>query len=138
MGDVSSVTATGNSNSPVMSQRISRILHVVGDVTSKAVFSALVAAGVAVFFVALAARGFPTSWEAGFGTAAAAVTVVMVFVIQHTQSRQQLATQLKLDELIRSSPQADDLLVHIERSHDEELLERERGQIDHHTALRED
>jgi len=116
--------------------RISRALHQVGDVTSKAWFSAAVAFSVACFLVALAIAGFPASWEAGFATGAAAITLVMVFVIQHTQSRQQLATQLKLDELIRSSPQADDLLVHIETAHDEELLERERGQIDHHTSLR--
>ena len=44
---------------------------------------------------------------------------------------------MKLDELIRSSPQADDLLVHIETAHDDELLEREQSQIEHHTALRE-
>ena len=30
----------------------------------------------------------------------------MVFVIQHTQSRQQVATQLKLDELIRATREA--------------------------------
>ncbi len=118
--------------------RISRVLHFVGDITSKAGFSAAAAAFVGGFLVALAAAGFPASWEAGFATGAAAVTLVMVFVIQHTQSRQQLATQLKLDELIRSSPQADDLLVHIETAHETELLERERGQIDHHTALRDD
>jgi len=45
---------------------------------------------------------------------------------------------LKLDELIRSSPEADDLLVHIERAPDEEINEREQDQIAHHEALRDD
>jgi len=59
---------------------------------------------------------FPISWLATFSAGAAAITLVMVFVIQHTQSREQLATQLKLDELIRALPQADDHLVHVEEA----------------------
>jgi low affinity Fe/Cu permease len=61
----------------------------------------------------------------------------MLFVIQHTQSRQQIATQLKLDELILASPRADDLLVKIENSEDSELIEREQNHVVHHEALRE-
>jgi low affinity Fe/Cu permease len=62
----------------------------------------------------------------------------MLFVIQHTQSRQQAVTQLKLDELIRSSPRADNLLIHLERAGDEELIAREEEGIAHHASLRED
>jgi low affinity Fe/Cu permease len=90
------------------------------------------------FIVALAVNGNPPSWDRDFEVGAAAVTLVMLFVIQHTQSHQQIATQLKLDELIRSSPEADDLLVHIERAPDEEINERELDQIAHHEALRDD
>ena len=61
----------------------------------------------------------------------------MLFVIQHTQSRQQMVLQLKLDELIRTSPNADDLLVHLEKAEDAELIEREESQVAHHEALRE-
>jgi len=118
-------------------RRVSRVLHVVGDATARAGVAAAVAVCVVVFLVALAAAGFPAAWEGGFSALAASITLVMVFVIQHTQGRQQIATQLKLDELIRSSPQADDLLVHIETAHDDELIERERDQIDHHTSMRE-
>jgi low affinity Fe/Cu permease len=46
-------------------------------------------------------------------------------------------TQLKLDELIRSSPQADDLLVHLEVAQDTELIKREQDQLAHHEALRD-
>ena len=117
--------------------RISRLLHLVGDLTSKSGVAAGVTVAVVLFLVALALAGFPSGWEAGFSTAAAAITLVMVFVIQHTQSRQQVATQLKLDELVRSSPHADDLLVHIEKADDHELIERERSQIEHHAAVRD-
>ena len=118
-------------------RRVSRALHVVGDATSRAGVAAFVAVAIAAFMVGLAVAGFPAVWESTFSAFAAAVTVVMVFVIQHTQSRQQVVTQLKLDELIRSSPQADDLLVHIEAVHDDELLEREQDQLEHHKLMRE-
>ena len=87
--------------------------------------------------IGLAVEHFPGRWETGFSTVAAAITLIMVFAIQHTQSRQQKVTQLKLDELIRALPRADDLLVHIEAADDQELVERELDQLEHHTAIRE-
>jgi low affinity Fe/Cu permease len=118
-------------------QRISRILHWIGDMTARSGVAAIVAVVVLVFAVVLAIEGFPGRWEEGFSTAAASITLVMLFVIQHTQSRQQVATQLKLDELIRTSPEADPLLVKIEKAKDEELIEREKDHIDQHESLRE-
>lgn len=51
----------------------------------------------------------------------ASVTLIMVFAIQHAQSRQQAATQRKLDELIRASSGADNRLIAAEDAPDEEL-----------------
>ena len=52
----------------------------------------------------------------------ASVTFVMVFVIQHTQSRQTTALQRKLDELIRvTDAAADPSLIAVEEAPDEEL-----------------
>jgi low affinity Fe/Cu permease len=62
----------------------------------------------------------------------------MLFVIQHTQARHQKVLQIKLDELIRASPRADDLLVHLEVAPDDEVLEREKEQVAHHEALRDE
>jgi low affinity Fe/Cu permease len=117
-------------------QWISRILHWIGEMTARSGVAAIVAFIVLVFAVVLAIEGFPGRWEEGFSTAATSITLVMLFVIQHTQSRQQVATQLKLDELIRTSPEADPLLVKIEKSKDEELIEREKDHIDQHESLR--
>jgi len=117
-------------------QWISRILHWIGDLTSRAGVAAIVAMIVLVFAVVLTIEGFPGHWEEGFSTAATSITLVMLFVIQHTQSRQQVATQLKLDELIRTSPEADPLLVKIEKAKDEELIQREEKHIDEHESLR--
>jgi low affinity Fe/Cu permease len=117
---------------------ISRLLHRVGDLSSRAATAGLVAAGVVAFVVVLAIGGFRSEWESSFAFAASAITLVMVFVIQHTQSRQQVATQLKLDELIRSAPKADDLLIHIESADDAELIALHQGAIDEHLAIRDD
>ena len=62
----------------------------------------------------------------------------MVFTIQHTQSREQAATQLKLDELIRALPGADDHLVHVEAGADAELADIEQRHLEHHRAVRSD
>ena len=116
----------------------SRLLHLVDRVTSRAATACLVLVAVLVFLLVAACAGFPESWLLGFQVGAAAVTLVMVFVIQHTQSREQTATQMKLDELIRALPQADDHLIHIEAASDEELIERERRDLERHGALREE
>ena len=109
-----------------------------GELTSRAATTTVVAVCVVAYLIALSITGFPGNWEVAFATVSASITLIMLFVIQHTQSRQQIALQLKLDELIRASPHADDLLVHIERADEGELIEREQEQIAHHEALRED
>jgi low affinity Fe/Cu permease len=115
---------------------LSRLLHLVGDASARASVAVVVAVVVVVFVAVLAAAGFPSSWENGFALASSAITLVMVFTIQHTQTRQQSAIQLKLDELIRTSPEADDLLVHIESAHDDELGEIEKSSLEHHASVR--
>ena len=120
-----------------ISQRVSRVLHWVGDFTSRASTSVAVAFVLITFIIVLAADGFPGHWQQSFSTVVESITLVMLFVIQHTQSRQQTVLQLKLDELIRSSPNADDLLVHLEVAEDTELIEREQSQLAHHESLRE-
>jgi low affinity Fe/Cu permease len=115
----------------------SRLLHLVDRATSRAVTAFGVVIAVSAFLVVSAFWGYPPSWLRVFYTVAASVTLVMVFVIQHTQSREQTATQRKLDELIRALPQADDHLVHIEAASDQELIERERSDMEHHGAVRD-
>lgn len=117
---------------------LSRFIHELDRLTSRAATAALVAFGVIVFLIVLAIAGFPQTWQVTFATVATAATLVMVFVIQHTQSREQLATQLKLDELIRALPQADDHFVRVEAGSDTELVELEQRHLEHHEAVRED
>ena len=118
-------------------ERISRILHWIDELTARSGAALLAALAVTGFGVALAIDRFPPNWESGFAAAAAAVTLVMLFVIQHTQNRHQLALQLKLDELIKASPAADDQLVRIEAAAGDELDERARDQQALHESLRD-
>jgi low affinity Fe/Cu permease len=117
---------------------LSRFIHWIGEVTSRAFTAGVVIVGVIVFLVVLAINGFPSAWENTFVLIAAVITLLMVFVIQHTQNRQQVATQLKLDELIRSAPRADDLLIHVESAHDDELIALDEEGIKQHSAIRVD
>jgi low affinity Fe/Cu permease len=117
--------------------KASRALHRIVDWLSHALVAPLIGTIVAAFLVALAVVGHPQSWQTAFATAASAVTLVMVFVIQHTQGRQQQALQLKLDEIIRALPGADDHLVHVEVAAEDELVEIDDRLDAHHRALRQ-
>jgi low affinity Fe/Cu permease len=67
------------------------------------------------------AAGFPARWETVFETVISALTLAMVFVIQHTQARHQRATQRKLDEILLAIPGTDNSLLTLEHASDDEL-----------------
>ena len=99
----------------------SRALHRLGDWSSRAAAGVVVACVVAAWVVVGAVAGFPGWWETVLYSTAASVTVVMVFAIQHTQHREQMVTQRKLDELLRALPEADNQLIAAEGASDDEL-----------------
>jgi len=115
---------------------LSRSVHRIDRASSRPSSAIVVAALIVVFAVVLAIARFPVTWQTAFSAVCAGVTTIMVFTIQHTQSRQQAATQLKLDELIRALPDADDHLVQVEAGPDSELVELEEAHHEHHVALR--
>jgi low affinity Fe/Cu permease len=80
-----------------------------------------VLAASAVWILLSVIFGFPNGWERIFQSLVAAITVTMVFVIQHTQARHQAATQRKLDEILRALPEADNSLLTLEHASDAEL-----------------
>jgi low affinity Fe/Cu permease len=102
----------------------SRALHRLGEASAHA--GAGLAAALAVLgWVAVGlATDFPDWWEKVLYASSSSVTLVMVFAIQHTQTRQQSATQRKLDELLRAQPAADDSVIAVEEAPDHELQAR--------------
>jgi len=101
--------------------RSSHLLHRLGDWSSKAAAGATAACLLAGWGIVGIIAGFPSWWQVALYSTTSSVTVVMVFAIQHTQHREQLVTQRKLDELVRAQPGADDRLIAAEASTDAEL-----------------
>ena len=64
---------------------------------------------------------FSNRWQLVINTVTTIVTFLMVFIIQNTQSRNDKAMQLKLDELVRAIKGARDSFVDIENINDDEL-----------------
>lgn len=101
--------------------RASRWLSRVDRYASRPLASVLVIGAAGAWIAVSVATGFPARWEIIFQTVVAALTLVMVFVIQHTQARHQRATQRKLDEILLAMPGADNSLLTLEHASDEQL-----------------
>jgi low affinity Fe/Cu permease len=108
----------------------SKVLHRIEHYSSLP--SVAIAAVVAVMCLVgiVAALNFPKLWVNAFEMGVSAVTLVMVFTIQHTQSHEQAATQHKLDELLRALPGADDGLIMLEEASPQVMLNVEAGHRD--------
>lgn len=99
----------------------SRLLHRFGDATSRPGLGLVVAVAITAWVLIGAETEFPKWWQLVLYSASSVVTLSMMFVIQHTQTHQQKATQRKLDEILRALPTADDRLISAEHAPDAEL-----------------
>jgi len=63
---------------------------------------------------------FSDTWQLVINTGTTIVTFLMVFIIQHSQNKDTIALQVKLDELIAAST-ASNKLINVEELTDEEL-----------------
>lgn len=100
---------------------ISRWLASVDRQASRPRAAVLIIAAAGAWIMVSIAAGFRGRWETIFQTLVAALTLAMMFIIQHTQARQQRATQRKLDEILRAIPNTDNSLLTLEHASDDEL-----------------
>jgi len=122
-------------------QNISHVLQSLDAITSRVSATVFVAIILVTFNITLAVRGFPSSWQTYFATASNTVILIFLFSFKHTDHRGLTALQLKLDEVIRSIPAANDNLVSIERADESEIVALEKEQssvLDSRTGVQDD
>lgn len=101
----------------------SGLLHRIDRAVSRPLVALCVVTADAVWVACSAAFGFPSGVDSVFQTLVAGVTLAMVFVIQHTQSREELITQRKLDEILHALPEASNALIALEEASDDEVAD---------------
>ncbi|HEY5026016.1 MAG TPA: low affinity iron permease family protein [Acidimicrobiales bacterium] len=111
----------------------SRFLYRIDHHSSRPKASLIVVGLLFCLLLVGAILGFPSGWVIGSEVGMSATTLVMVFAIQHTQGREQAASQRKLDELLRAIPGAQERFMMLEEAPDavlQDVVEDQRGQHD--------
>ena len=99
-----------------------RMAHFSGSGWAVATTLGLVLAWVAVGFV----LDFSRTWELAMTAGVPVLTLLLLVVVQHTQNHDNLAMQLKLDELIRAHGGTEDDMMRVEDASYEHLERLER------------
>jgi low affinity Fe/Cu permease len=71
--------------------------------------------------------GFSDTWQLVINTTTTIITFLMVFVIQNTQNRDTAAMHIKIDELIRVTQKARNVLLNLEDLDDKTLEQMREG-----------
>jgi low affinity Fe/Cu permease len=72
--------------------------------------------------------GFSDTWQLVINTSTTIITFLMVFIIQNTQNRDNLAMNIKLDALLKKAGVKEDDLIEAEEKSDKKL-EKEKKKM---------
>jgi low affinity Fe/Cu permease len=98
-----------------------RFAQWVSHVTGRPIAFFLAVAIILVWAVTGPLFGFSDTWQLVINTGTTIVTFLMVFVIQNTQNRDTAAMHIKIDELIRVTQKARNVLLDLEEVDDKTL-----------------
>jgi low affinity Fe/Cu permease len=98
----------------------------VSHLTGRPIAFALAVATIVFWAVTGPLFGFSDTWQLVINTATTVITFLMVFVIQNTQNRDTASLHIKIDELIRVTQKARNVLLDLEEV-DDATLEALRG-----------
>ena len=107
---------------PLFAVAAKRMVRFAGSGWAIAVALAVVASWVAIGF----ALDFPRPWELAMTAGLPVLSLLLLIVVQHTQNHDNLAMQLKLDELIRALEGSQEGMIRVEDASGEHLESLER------------
>ena len=93
----------------------------VSHVTGRPVTFLVALATILVWALVGPVFGYSDTWQLVINTATTIITFLMVFVIQNTQNRDTAAMHIKIDELIRVTQKARNVLLDLEELDDKTL-----------------
>jgi len=105
-----------------MKEKFNNFANFIAEVVGRASASLIAIFFIVVWLITGPFFSFSDTWQLVMNTTSSIITFLMVFVIQHTENKDMIALQVKLDALIEKS-NVSDKMINVEELSDEQLEE---------------